>query len=481
MSFRKLACSLGIVSVVGAGAAVVADEPSGAEWRAAGEAASAPQEGFALGDLSRLAHLEAMSGNGGAEDDIATITAGYDKKDGFFIGDRNKEHFLLKFGAQLQIRYTYKGRDQRGDTFNTAPPGPASLAEVGSRDSSSLEIERVRLKFSGHILNPDLTYTIQLDGDTDAGSTVRAIDAYVLYHAGEYFGGENKAFSIGAGQWKTAFLRQEPTSSSALQMVERSLANEFFNIDRNLGLWVQGDLGMLFYSLSVVNAFDSVGVGPAAIDQVPAFVGRLVLNLVGDESPSKYEESNIKCEEKPFFSIGGSFATDQNNGTSFTAAQQDFKCYTFGLDTAFKFSVFSMQAEYMGRWLDYEAGNTAAEGETSALYAHGFYVQAGVFLWPQVIELAGRVSAIWTDSGPFQGNAVEAGPGLNWYISKSHKVKLQTDVMFYDISADLPNQTESLEVTGAGATSSSPFSSSAANFAEGEQGIMWRTQLQIAF
>lgn len=477
MSFRKLACSLGIVSVVGASAAVVADEPSGAGWAGTGEAASAPREGFALGDLSRLAHLEAMSGNGGAEDDIATITAGYDKKDGFFIGDRNKEHFLLKFGAQLQIRYTYKGRDQRGDTFNTAP---ASLAEVGSRDSSFMELERLRLKFSGHVLTPDLTYLIQLDGDTDAGSVARAIDAYVLYHAGEYFGGENKAFSIGAGQLKTAFLRQEPTSSSALQMVERSLANEFFNIDRNLGLWVQGDVGMLFYSLAVINAFDSVGVGPAPIDQVPGFVGRLVLNLVGDEPASKYEESNIKCEETPFFSIGGSFATDQNNGTSFTAAtQQDFKCYAFGLDTAFKFSVFSMQAEYMGRWLDYETGNTAAEGETSALYSHGFYVQAGVFLWPQVIELAGRVSAVWTDSGPHQGNAVEAGPGLNWYISKSHKVKLQTDVMFFDISADLPNQTESLELT-AGA-SSAPFASAAANLAEGEQGIMWRTQLQLAF
>lgn len=425
-----------------------------------------------LGSLARLSELERHYGSGGADDEVDLITAGYDKKDGFFISDREKAHFLLKIGVQLQFRYTYKGRDRRGDAVGAD--------EVGTRDVSIFELERLRVKFSGHILDPSLTYLIQLDGDSDGGSGsppggVKAIDAYVLYHAGEYFGGEGKLLSIGAGQWKAPFLRQETTSSSALQMVDRSLANEFFNIDRTLGVWVQGELGSLYYAAAVTNGFDSANFALAAVDQVPGFVFRLVANILGEESPSKYEESNIKCAEEPFFSIGASFATDQNNGTSAIAGQEKFKAYTFGLDTAFKVSVLSLQAEYMGRWLDYRLGNTAAGGESSGIYCHGFYVQGGVFLVPEVLEVAGRVSAIWTDSGPNSGNAFEAGPGLSWYISHSHKVKLQTDVMFFDISADLPNQTESIELT------SGSLSSSGAGYEAGEQGVMWRTQFQLAF
>jgi hypothetical protein len=170
--------------------------------------------------------------------------------------------------------------------------------------------------------------------------------------------------------------------------------------------------------------------------------------------------------------VGASGATDQNNGSSGVGGEQ-FKAYQFGLDGVFKWSLFSLQAEYMGRWLDYESGNTAAEGETSASYAHGFYVQGGVFLVPSVIELTGRVSAIWSDSGPQNGNGVEAGPGLNWFISRSHKIKLQTNVLYIDISADLPNSSENLDSAVAA------FTSTAANIEKGEQGILLMTQLQI--
>ena len=174
----------------------------------------------------------------------------------------------------------------------------------------------------------------------------------------------------------------------------------------------------------------------------------------------------------PDFESFRSFASDQNNGSSGVGGQQ-FKVYQFGVDGIFKQSVFSLQSEYIGRWLDYEAGNTAAAGETSALYAHGFYVQGGVFLVPSLLELTGRVSAVWTDGGPQDGNAVEAGPGFNWFISRSHKVKLQVNLLYIDISADLPNPSENLDA----ATPS--FSSSAANIERGEQGLMLLTQIQL--
>jgi hypothetical protein len=57
-------------------------------------------------------------------------------------------------------------------------------------------------------------------------------------------------------------------------------------------------------------------------------------------------------------------------------------------------------------------------------------------------------------------------------------VKLQTDVLFFDISPDMPNYTESLEVDDLHA---GDFDSTGANLQAGEKGIMWRAQLQLEF
>jgi hypothetical protein len=228
----------------------------------------------------------------------------------------------------------------------------------------------------------------------------------------------------------------------------------------------------VFYAFFVTNGFDSLNVAPAAVDQVPAFTGKIDFSILGDEKNGVYEEGNVKCQEAPLLIVGASVATDQNNGSSGVGGEQ-FKVYQFGVDGTFKWSLFSLQGEYMGRWLDYETPNTAAGGEGSALYAHGFYVQGGVFLVPGVIELAGRVSAVWTADGPQDGNAVEAGGGINWFISRSHKVKLQTHLLYFDISADLPNPSENLDAA------TPNFSSSAANLERGEQGVMLLTQIQI--
>ncbi len=223
--------------------------------------ASSEAVGF---NLAELAKLEQLSGSGGAEETEFPLQAGYDSAEGFFISDKEKEHFLLKIGGRLQIRYTYKGRDQRGDTVD---PG-----EVGDRDQSYFEIERVRLSFGGHVLNPNLTYFVQIgDGDTDGAGNVKTLDAYMLYHAGEALGGDKSVLSLGVGQFKPYFLRQESTSIGKLQMVDRSLTNEFFNTDRQVGAWIQGIVKPFFYSFAITNGFDSINTTSSNIDHVPAF------------------------------------------------------------------------------------------------------------------------------------------------------------------------------------------------------------------
>lgn len=398
-----------------------------------------------------------------ARSDTLGLMGGYSRKDGFFLSDEGQKRFLLRIGAHLQLRYTYAERDQRQD-------GP----EASDIDRSDIELERARVYFKGHVLDPNLTYLIQVDADTDGGGELHLLDAYVLYKAGEIFTDSPEAIEFGMGQWKPYFLRQEATSSSKQQMVERSLATEFFNVDRNLGVWVQGAVKPFFYSFAVTNGFDSLNVPPSEVDQIPAFLGKLDFSILGNEA-GKYEESNVKGSDDPLWVVGVSLGSDRNNGTS-EADRQRFKCYQLGLDSIFKLGPFSLQAEYMGRWLDYPVGNTVAGmgGSGDAQYAHGFYVQGGIFIVPGTLEVAGRFSGIW-GSGDRDGDGYEVGPGLSWYIAKSHDLKLQTDLVYFSIDEDVPAMTESLDGTDPN------FRSSAAGLEAGQRGIMWRVQFQLRF
>ena len=452
---------------------LVADEPS---------APAGAADGVELGSLARLAQLEMANGNGGADtEEAAQPLAGYDKSEGFFIRDKTGDNYL-RIGVQLQIRYSYFARDKRGEDVGAD--------EVGSSDTSAIELERARLVAEGNVLSKNLTYKYQGDGDTDGAGAWKTLDAYVEYWLGADLTGDQANASlmgIGIGQFKPFFLRQESASSSRLQMVERNITNEFFNIDRNLGLWVRGDLigdkegPGVFYAFAMTNGFDSVNVRPNAVDNVPAFVGKLDFQLWGSKiERGKYEEGNPR--QKELFTVGLSAASDYNNNSNNLNGLR-YQVYELGLDTQFKASIFSVQAEYIMRWLDYQVGNTAIPGgRGDAQFAHGGYVQAGVLIIPDYgIELTARCAAIWCDDAQ-DGNGVEVGPGINWYISGDHKIKLQADVGWFDISGNLQDSTEDLDGSfGSGGNFASSFESTSAGVEAGEQGLLLRTQLQLSF
>jgi phosphate-selective porin len=462
-------------------AGLKADEVAGAQ------PVAAEQAGVELGSLARLAQLEAMNGNGGAEEAAPAVLAGYDTKQGFYIRDREGNN-VIKLKGQLQFRYTYKAREQRGDERDD-PDGDGVVdagEEIGKEDDSAFEFERLRLGVEGNVLVPELTYRFIFDGDTDGAGTLRTTDALIEYWAGKALGGEDSGtIGLGGGQTKAPFGLQETMSSSVQQFVDRSLANEFFNVDRNVGVWVRGDIGNIYYAFAVTNGIDSVNVSPSAIDNIPAFIGKMNMQFLSHAKKGVHQEGAVGNSEgkNDVFLVGGSFATDQNNQSS-GAGGLDFQVYQFGLETLLRLGPFSLQGEYFGRWLDYETGNTAIPGgDGSANFAHGGYVQAGV-VFADNWEVAGRVSAVWSD-GPQDGNGVEAGPCISWYISGNHKIKWQTDLIFFDISPDLPDSTEDIDGNSAGGNAGanllSSFNSGAANLQAAETGLMVRTQIQLSF
>ncbi len=284
---------------------------------------------------------------------------------------------------------------------------------------------------------------------------------------------------IGAGQFKAHFLRQETNSSARQQMVERSLSNEFFNIDRVIGMWAEGNpTSWTYYSIGVNNGYRSLNRSiDTGIDHSMAIVGKFDLVVLGEWE--KYSESDLKRRQDPFLSFGVSGATDANNSTD-GATDPEYKTYQFAADATFKYKGFSLFGEYVGRWLDYEKTPAATDPDISSgsnTYAHGFNVQGGYFL-TEFLEATARCSVVYGNEGFNDGTAFEAGPGFNWFIN-GHKVKLQTDVMFFDIPRNMPRASSNLQRSGP--QDPPNFVSSASRDNEGEQGVMWRTQLQISF
>ncbi len=405
-----------------------------------------------IADLKRrVAELEEKSEN---------PLVGIDSKGRPFLKSEDG-NFTARFGTRLQLRYTFQGRDENRGTGNTS-------------DRSWGELERARFKMHGNFFNENLKYKIEFDGESDAGGA-NLTDAYFEYESKQ--DATAHTWSIGAGQWKPFFGRQEKMSSGKQLLVDRSLAMEYFSIDRNIGLFLTGrkefggdDGQALNYEFAVTNGFDSVNrnIGNGETDQVPAFVAHVDLDIMGMMGKDALSSGDLKRIPEPRLTAGASFASDQNNGSAGNT-NLEYKIYQFAVDTVFKCSGFSLNAEYFGRFLD------IPDDGTDSAYSHGAYIESGYMLTDS-LQVVGRGSAVWDPEGPSNSAAVEAGGGLNYFF-KSHNLKLSGDIVYLDIPPVMILATEKFPGS---ATAVGGISSSSANL-DVMQGVMVRFQAQLDF
>ena len=106
--------------------------------------------------------------------------------------------------------------------------------------------------------------------------------------------------------------------------------------------------------------------------------------------------------------------------------------------------------------------NSNVPGILPKLFDYGYYFQAGYFVIPKKLELTSRYSTIIGDSGSLgtaKASADEVGGGFNWYIY-GHNLKLQFDVLHYN---------------------GAPVNSSSAQLRPGDDGVLFRSQMQWLF
>jgi hypothetical protein len=295
-------------------------------------------------------------------------------------------------------------------------------------------VRRMRIVFQGNALGPDLTYYIQLafsnlDMESDLRSPLR--DAYFTWAIA-------RDASLRVGQMKVPYGRQRVVSSSALQMVDRSLVTSEFNLDRDVGLHLfSKDLfglgGRLGYSLAV---FGGDGRNRVAERFGLLYAARVQVTPMG--SFDDFVEADIKREPKPKLAIGVSGAYNQNTNrprSTFDAPYQGvhFDYVHVGADILLKWRGLSVSGEYFYRKADKNQRTGEVDDVPTVQYSRsgwGAFGTVGHMVWSglEVLVRYGyhepRKDA--KKAVPFRH---ELGGGLSYYF-REHNLKLQADYFY---------------------------------------------------
>ena len=332
------------------------------------------------------------------------LDLGYEK--GFYFRTHDGK-FSMKTNGRIQFRYSFEDSDRKDD-------------------DSSFRLRRARLKWTGNAYR-DFKYKIELalrsSGTKDGSKAVEMIDWWAEYTRYPFA-------KIRFGQWKVLFNRQRVVSSENLQFIDRSVANNEFNMNRQIGIQGSGELfeKKLEYYFGFFNGNNRNESRNDNNEHM--FIFRTAYNLLGGYGKGTTEaEGDLNYSETPLAHISGAIAFDSTEDVTMnldglgevTANETDRTSLV--AEYGFKYKGFSAIGEYYWR-------KTHGFANTNII-DQGFFTQAGYFLIPKKFEVTGRYSLVDFDD-QLETNAIrEASFGLNWFFAK-HKSKLQFNAIRID-------------------------------------------------
>ncbi|WP_224484310.1 OprO/OprP family phosphate-selective porin [Robertkochia aurantiaca] len=331
------------------------------------------------------------------------------------------DRFLLQIESRLQFRYAYP-QDQ----------DPITFEDFQDTQTHVFEVNRARLKIGGHAYKPWLKYYWEYDV---VGGNL--LDFRVMIEKWDFL-----KFKV--GQWKTYFTRERVISSGKQQLVDRSIINRPFTVDRQQGVEVYGRifperLFDLSYNISVLTG---TGRGNSSNDDEHLmYVGRLQWNVFGRELG--FTGSDLSITKKPEGIIAFAGVTNRSPYTRFSTSgggqlvgfedgvEGQYRVNQLMLETAFMYRGFSWQHES-----HYKEIQDRVLGQTTVL--EGSYLQAGYFLhqaWgfiPEPLEIAARYAWYTPEERIIDNLHKELGFGLNWFFA-GHRNKLTAEVTWFEL------------------------------------------------
>ena len=351
--------------------------------------------------------------------------------------------FSVKFAPRFQVR-SMSSWNYDGDQY-------------GSPEHNFI-VRRARLKFDGFAYSPKLKYKIELglsNRDISGANqfnrnTPRYIlDAVIMWN----FAGN---WELWAGQTKLPGNVERVVSSANLQLIDRSLLNSRFNIDRDLGIQLRHktNLGGSFLMREKFSVSQGEGRNVTEGNEGGLqYTARLEFLPFGTfKSKGDYFQSDLKREEKPKLMLGFTYNYNQNavrergfagdymmrtDGSLYETDQT-----TIFADAMFKHNGFSFMGEYAKRSADDEIA-TEVDGVTPTgdivLTGNALNLQAG-YLFKSNYEIAARFTTVNYESVTGALPTTQYTLGLNKFII-GHKLKVQSDISYTTLDGNNDNIT----------------------------------------
>lgn len=374
------------------------------------------------------------------------VTAGWNK--GFFLGSSDGT-FRLNIKGQTQFRWAANFRD--------IPDSVTGQTEK----NFGFENRRTKLTFSGHIIDPSLTFEVKpvfnraSTSISSGGQTLSNRDVVGSIEDIWMQKSFGNGFSIRAGQFKAPFLREELVSSSSQLAVERTLVNDAFSAKFSQGIQAEWEQDMFRLQAFYGDGLRANRVGPTTgagslsdyggaylsdfqtNDTDWAFAGRAELKLAGQWKQFR-DATSFRGEEFGVLLGLGAMAQNLRPNTANSAGVEDM----FGLtgDVTVDFGGANLFAYAVYRQVGLNSAIATRDGGTDdGLDQWGFAIQGGFFVTDDV-ELFARYEYGNSDSDKFRTaslladgeNASIVTAGVNWYPmgSANTGIKWTTDVGF---------------------------------------------------
>jgi phosphate-selective porin OprO and OprP len=304
-------------------------------------------------------------------------------------------------------------------------------------------VRRSRLNIQGTALNPNFTYRIQIgfaQGDISSGNS--AVQNNLVLRDAMLFYKANKWLRLGFGQTKLPGNRQRQVSSANLQLVERSIANNNFTLDRDKGIWFYTNFHV---NKSVLRATAAISSGEGRI--VSDKNGKLAYALRTEFLPfglfsnnGDYVESAMEREYKPKLSLAAAYSFNDNATRTmgqfgeFLHNAETANIQYYGGDLMFKYGAFSLESEVYHR--NSNTGIFINNGDISqqnyVIAGTAFMIQSGYFV-SKTNEIAMRYAQITPETkvAVLMNAQKEYVFGFSHYFYK-HSLKLQTNVTYLE-------------------------------------------------